>query len=352
MKTSLRFLAVLLSGIIILGCSEKQDSNSSVRENRVTVKGELITSTDMELTRVFTGTLEGERQALIYSKIAEAVEEIVHGEGKDVKANDIIAKLDRSGPTSNYIQSQSVYQNAEKNYNKMKYLYEQGAVSESEFDAAETEYKVAQANFDAAARLVNLKSPISGTVTALNVSEGDYLYQGQPVATVAAIDKLRMKIGASVEEVMNFDVGDKVKIYIGVTKQQYAEGKVITVSESADPVTRTFQVEVEINNKEHMFKPGMFAKAEITTMSFDDIIAVSRQAVVDRGNRHLIFLVKGDSVVSREVELGVGFDGMVQIEEGLMIGDTVVTAGQDYLDDGFKINMTRFVNAEGKEIVL
>ncbi len=344
-------VTVLLLIMIAAGCGGNE--KTATKEDRaISVKGMVAVQSSDELTRKFTGTLEGVKQAVITSKIAEAVEKVNYREGDKISANAVLVSLDKTGPTSNYVQAYSVFKNAEKNFNKMKYLFEEGAVSESQYDGARTEYEVAQANFTAAEKLVDIRTPISGTVTSVNVSVGDYLYPGQKVATVADISRLRMNLGISGSDIKYFKVGADVNVSVGTSENLGGSGRVVTVARSADPVTRTFQVEIEIANESGRLKPGMFAESEITVEKFENIIIIPRDAAVNRDNKDYVYIINGDRVTAREVVLGAEFNGSVEIKQGVHPGDTLVIVGQDYLDDGFLVKLVRFVDAEGKEIEL
>ncbi len=166
---SVKYLTVLCGAILFYACSGSQ-TEGVVNEKVISVKGEYLTTSSQALTREFTGTIEGEQQTVIRSKINEAVEKINAVVGQEVNAENVIISLDKSGPSSNFVQARSVFQNAEKNYNKMKYLYDQGAIAETQFDGARTDYEVSKANYEAARRLVELTTPISGMVTSVDVS--------------------------------------------------------------------------------------------------------------------------------------------------------------------------------------
>ena len=339
--------------IILSGCSgENQEQAAEQAGKAISVKGQEVGASSKKLTKSFTGTLEGEKQTVIRAKISEAVEKIYVSEGGSVKVDDVIVGLEKTGPSSNYIQSRSVYQNAEKNYKKMQFLFEEGAISEAQYDASKTEYEVARANFEAARQMVELRTPVAGTVTSINVSVGDYVSPGEQMAVVAKIDRLRMKLGVNGDDVKFFDIGDSVTVYTEKTGGRSLKGEVLTVASSADPVTRTFQVEIQIDNRDHVFKPGMFARAEIVIEKFEDILVIPRASVLNRNEKDYLFLIRDSSAVLRDIVLGAEFDGFVQVTSGLRPGDTIVVTGQNYLEDGSKIKMVRFVNTAGEEVEL
>ncbi len=175
---------------------------------------------------------------------------------------------------------------------------------------------------------------------------------GQQVATVATVGKLRMKLGVTGDEIDYFDVGDKVKIVTEDSSGAEATGKVIKVARSADPATRSFLVELEIDNSARLLMPGEFARAQIVVETFDDIMAVPRDAILDRNNKDYVFTVNGDRSKLNEVKLGADFIGSAQVLEGLKVGDTIVTVGQEYLEDSTLIKLVKFVNANGEEVEL
>ena len=161
-----------------------------------------------------------------------------------------------------------------------------------------------------------------------------------------------MKLGVTSADVRNFSVGVPVEIFVETMPDVVGHGVVSMVAGSADPETRAFQVELLIDNIAGPFKPGMFARAEITLAEYDDVVTVAHKTMLERSGERYVFVVNGDRAVLRKVIAGVQFGGDTQIVDGLKPGDTVITVGQDYLEDSTKINMVRFVNARGEEIEL
>lgn len=342
----------IVAGLFLAGCSGNKNNNDANLTQAIAVKGVLVVPTSKQLSRTFTGSIEGEKQAVIRAKIAEAVEKINFRVGDIVKTNNVIISLDRTGPTSNFTQAYSVYQNAEKNFSKIKYLFVEGAVSESQFDAAQTEFEVARANYEAALQMVELRSPIDGRVTSVDVYVGQYVAPGQQVATVASTEQVRMKLGVSGNDVAYFKEGQKVTISAEADSVITGDGSILTVARSADPVTRTFQVDVAINNYARRFKPGMFARATIVIDDFANVIVAPRQAILTRDGRNYTFVVSDGAARMREVSLGVDFNGATQVLSGLESGDTLIVVGQNYLQDGSRVNLARFVDESGKERAL
>lgn len=345
MKTNI-ISALLLSGMLILlsSCSSGDVKQDVTTERTVAVKTQVIAPVNRQITKTFTGSLQGEKQAVLYSKISEAVESVNVIEGEQVSTDKILIALDRTGPSSQVQQSQSVFLNSEKNYRKMEFLYKEGAVSESQFDASRTEYEVAKASFEAAEQLINIKSPISGEVTSVDVSEGDFVQLGQKLATVATTGILKVKFGVNAGDVRLFKVGSEVYI-TGEDSAEKASGRVTAIAGSANPVTRTFEVEAEIANPDHAFKPGMFVRINFVVNSLGGITVIPRRAIVTLDGADVVFVVKDGKAVQRQLVIGTAIGDEVMINSGLAFGDTLVTLGQDYLEEGIGVRVTEVVEA-------
>ena len=347
-KKKIFYSAVILSMIAMLlscGSGESNENTDVSIEREIPVKVMIANQSTEELVKTYTGTLEGKKQAVIYSKISEAVDKTFVKEGDKVKPEQVIVSLDNYGASSSYQQTLSLYKNAEKNFNKMAYLYEEGAVSESQYDGAKTEYEVSKASWRAASKLVNIQTPIKGTVTSLLVSKGDFLSAGQEIATIATIDTLRVKFGVNEKDINHVKKGSKVNLVVN-SLNLMATGIVSTIAKSADPFTRSYQVEALLINSERIFTPGMFVRVEIIMDVLENIITVPREVVLNLDGKDMIYTVVNNKAKLNEVILGIDLNGNVIINSGLKPGDTLVTLGQDYLEDDIKVKITSVETGE------
>lgn len=119
-----------------------------------------------------------------------------------------------------------------------------------------------------------------------------------------------------------------------------ANGKVATVASSADPVSRSFQVEAIIDNGEGWFSPGMFVHIDYILEYLPGVIAVPREAILNIDGQETVFTSVSGRAQMRRITLGADLSGDVVVLSGLNAGDTLVTLGQDYLEDGLKLNIT------------
>jgi membrane fusion protein (multidrug efflux system) len=260
-------------------------------------------------------------------------------EGDEVKADAIVISLDRYGPSSNYTQTNAVYLNAKKSYEQLKFLFDEGAVSESRFDAARTQYQVAEAELAAVTRRLDIESPISGRVTSVDVSPGDITQVGQAVVTVASTDRLRVTFVVNADYVKTLKPGAEVLISSDALDAT-ATGTITTVSTSANKDSRSFPVEALMDNSGGLFHPGMYVHVDYIIDRLTGVLVVPREAVLNIDGQTTVFKAVGGRAVMTPVTLGDVLEGDVMVLSGVSASDTLITIGQEYLEDGLILNMT------------
>ena len=221
----------------------------------------------------------------------------------------------------------------------MEYLYKEGAVSEIIFDASRTEYEVSKATYEAAEKLVNVESPISGLVTSLAVRKGDFVQIGQKMATIAKCDNIRVIFNVNSSELNSFSIGSEIEIETDGEKNK-SVGKVVSIASSADPTNRAFEVEAIAANNENIFKPEMFVRISFIKQTLEDVIVIPRKSILTLDNQETVYVVQNGKAFGKSVVLGPETEGMIVVESGLSIGDTLVTLGQDYLKNNSSVNIS------------
>lgn len=329
------FLMIPLMAFSGISCGTKEAENI-IDEKAIAVTVNAADLRDLDIENVYTGSVEGIKQARIFSSIPEAVVDLPVSEGSFVEAGQPIIFLDKRGVYSRYKQTRAVYKDAEDNYEKMKNLFEQGAISEQAYNSAKTAYEVARANYTSAKKQVELTSPIDGILTDLSVNIGDFAPLGISLATIAQTDRMRMTLFVDAGGASTIMPGQAAWINIdmlGENSHQYA-GTVTDVSKSADPVTRLFKIEILINNKGGEIKPGMFARARMTVSGLKSVLSVSREALFSVEGVQKVFLLLDNRAVERTVTVGESTREYIRILSGLSRGDTVIVIGRNLVEDG------------------
>jgi membrane fusion protein, multidrug efflux system len=335
MRRNVLYLLLIVSvAILPLSCGKKSDTATALPT--IPVKTLTVTPGTIEITREFSGGLKGIEQADIYIRLSEAVTALPFKVGDHVQAGQVLIALDRGGASSQYIQAKAMFENAEKNFQKMKYLFDEKAISESAFDEAKAGFEVSKANYQAAKELVDIASPISGTLVELDVKIGDVPIQGVLAARVARTDALRMTFGVPADLVGQFSPGMTGSLRVAGDDSVYS-CTITKVSDAAEPQTRTFGVEVSVPNTSRRLQAGTFAKVAFVVERKDNVLTVPAAALLSNEGVMSLYVVKSDTAHGRTVGVGESNGKDTEIRSGLNSGEEVVVVGQGFLSEGYPV---------------
>jgi RND family efflux transporter MFP subunit len=329
-------IIVPLPILTLISCGSKKQE-TAVAEKPIAVTVAPASTRNIAITKTYTGTLEGFKQAKIYSSIPEAVVELPVSEGRMVDAGQPIILLDKSGPTSHYKQAEATYLDAKDNFEKMGELFKQGAISQQSYNSLKTNLEITRANFAAAKQQVELTSPISGILTDLSVNVGQYAPLGVPLATVAQTDIMRLTIYVDSRSSAFIRKGQNARVTIGGLDDDSLSfvGTVTEVAKSADPDTRQFRVELRIDNRKKLLSPGMYARASITTAELKNVLTVPRESVfLIEGISKLYILSEDNHAREQTISVGESTSDYYQVVSGLTEGVNVIVLGRSQVENG------------------
>lgn len=338
------FILILITAFMNFNCGKKAEDKSEKSLtflDTVAVKVVKAGKGDIRLVKTFTGTLEGEEQANIVSKIAERITAIKVRVGDNVKTGQLLVLLDKTGASSQFYQAQAGYLNAEKELNRMKSLYEAGAISQQMYDGTKTSYDVAKANFESAKNTLELTSPINGVITAINPNIGDLASPGAPIITVASIGRMKVKFDAGEEDVAGFGIGQSSEIYSELKPELIQKGTVSQISKSANIESRSFEIRTVFQNtSDKWFKPGMFCRVNVDLKNKKGVLAIPNSAITVLQNNQIVFVISNGKASLRKVETGITDGKVTEIIFGVQDGEFVATVGLNNLKDGSCVHIS------------
>ena len=334
---SIAMLVVLL--LIIQACGGKPKETNSTDKTKyidtISVEAQQVGLKELALSKTFSGTLEGEDQANIIAKIPERITEIKIRVGDYVKAGSVLIELDKGGASSQFYQAQAAFLNAQKNFERMQNLLKVGAVSQQAFDGVQTQYEVAKANFDAARSTVEITSPLSGIVTALNVNIGDLANPQMPMATIANIGRMKAKFNVGESDVPSFYVGQSAQIFSELNPDVIQTGKIFQLSKSASVQSRTFEIQAMFSNtQDRWFKPGMFCRVSVNMKTKKDAIVIPLPAIIKEKSTDGVYVINNNKAFFKAITTGITDGKFVEVLSGLKTGEKIVTLGMNNLKDG------------------
>lgn len=410
---------VSLSLVILAGCTAAP-ANTKV-EKKIVHFEEVKKETGVETSRL-SGTLQANEETLISFEVGGLVDQLLYVEGQFVEAGDVIAQLGQRDyklqlekanaaiKSSNaslasaqaaleevnngareqeriqaqlaIVRAEEAFNNLKNDYERMKKLFETGAISERDLEGTRLQYITAKANFESAqqayslieegvrpekkkqieaavnqaqAGLFNakvskeqaelalektsLKAPFSGVIVAKMAAKGQLVGPSMPIFKIAEIETLKVLLPVPDYQIENWEIGKEITLGVNGGKKV---GKVTQIFPTTNQRTGTISVEVEVKNEDKKWFPGQVVKAEATIKEKTGIF-VPIEAVISVGtnNNPFVFIIKDNKAVKTEVTVGKLFENKLEITSGLSLGDQVVTQGADRLFDGDVIEVEK-----------
>jgi membrane fusion protein (multidrug efflux system) len=350
--------ALMVGFSILAGCGS--DSSVDEVEFLVPVSVSDVGTADVEDRIVATGTLRASRMVSLevetggILEFAKNSEGRSFGEGDRVKSGDVIARITGedvrlAARTKANLQR---FETARDEYESTEKLYKEGFRSKSELLTAKSTLEEARVDYERslnAEKRSQLSTPIDGVILRLGrdrenqdqpFAGGQFVRQGFEVARIAPTDYLIADVDLVGQDVARVTKDLPVRVRHYAWEGEYFFGKVIRLAPTIDPVTRALRAEVEVQNPDGRLRPGMFIEVAILKEQRIGVPVVPREAVTDRGGKWVVFILKGQRVAMKEVVLGLGDDDIVEIREGLAVGERVVTRGLETLTDQTRVRVT------------
>ena len=287
-------------------------------------------------TMVFSSTVQANIVNNIAPQTAGRIVRINAEIGDFVNAGQVLAEMERA----NLIQAELRLKNAKAELDRVKSLLDEGAISQSDYDQLELNYKVSKSSYDNLRDNTILRSPVTGVVTARNYDKGDMYSMAQPLFTVQQIVPVKILVGISEADYTKVRKGDRITLSVDALPGKTFSGSVRRIYPTVDPMTHTVNIEVQVPNQNRELRPGMYAKVNVNFGSSRNIVVPDAAVVRLQGSgQRNVFVVEDGIAVQKEVSLGRHFDGQYEILSGLEEGEQVVVKGGSALRNGAQVEV-------------
>ncbi len=341
MKTIFRTMLIAGAVVMAAGCgsnTKKAEAQpEAVVETAPTVSVVQVSKREVPQIATYTSTVQPYVKNNIVPQAGGRITKINVEIGDFVKAGQVLAEIDKA----QLQQAQLSLKNQEVELARLKSLYEAGGLSKSDLDAIELQYNVTKTQVENLLENTVLRSPINGVVTARNYDVGDMCSMSAPIFTVEQIIPVKLLVGISESDYSKVKKGDSVEIKADAVPDKTFYGKINRIYPTIDPATRTFTVEVVVQNNYRTLRPGMFVRATVNFGTNNNIVIPDVAVVKQQGSgERFVYVLNQDGTVTyQKVVLGVRMGAEYEVLEGLEDGATIVTGGQIRLKDGIKVTV-------------
>jgi cobalt-zinc-cadmium efflux system membrane fusion protein len=333
-------------------------------EGFVKLSQEQIDAAGIDMAPAISGTLikeiavpgrigiNADRQARIVPKLSGTVARINKQLGEKVAENDVLAVLesrDMADGKADYLAAWRAEELADSTLQREERLWKQKVTAEQDYLNARNAHQLAKIKLDLARqrlhtmglaeaeiealpavtdektfRLYDIRSPISGRVTARNLMRGQFVGTEKEVFTIADLGTVWVDMAIAPGDLGFAKEGQKVLVQSGARR---ASGKVVALSPAIDPDTRSAKAIAEIDNRSGEWKLGDFVSAQLIAGQQAVSLLVPREAIQTVKGAKVVFVSRGGGFKMRPVTTGREVSTNVEIISGLEFAETIATKG-------------------------
>lgn len=324
--------------------TNQEDAQTKV----VNVKTEILAPQDFAATYEVIGHVEAKDDVVLSSEASGRILRYWVEEGYRVKAGQALAKIDDALLLAERDRLIASVNQSKENYERLGRLWnENGIGSEMDFINAKYTFQQAEAalkNVLTQIEKTTLKAPFAGVVDRKLTNMGETVAPGTQMLRLIDDRTIIVAGGVPSRYANVVKKGSPVKISLESHPDTAFTGYIQFVAPSIDPRSRTFRIEVELENPESIIKIDAQARIEIETARFNEVIVVHNEYVTRNENGYQVFLALPDQdgnliAQIRKVNLGARSNNRVVIPEGLEPGEQLITVGSSLVENKSKINV-------------
>lgn len=343
-------IAISLLGLTA-GCGESgHESGGPEARPAVAAETREAAMRPIGLVTEATGSVEPWVRVSPGTKILGRIDQFLVREGDRVRAGQVLVRLEKRDLEAAVAQARAAISMSEANlanaraqYDRMQALHGRGSATAKNLEDATTGFHVAEASLAqaranlAAAEVTlgyaEIRSPVPGWVVSKMAEAGDMAAPGAPLLTLEDLSRVKVVVQVPESEIVGLAERDPARVRIDVLDET-EDAVVDRIVPAGDPASRTYRVQLILDNPEGRIKSGMFARARFERGDREALLVPST-AIIDRGQLRGLFVVDGEGLARlRWVRLGRKLDDGFEVLSGLVPGERYVVAPPAALTDG------------------
>jgi len=284
-----------------------------------------------------TGAVEPLRWAKVASVIRDRIVFLCNCEGKTVKQGDVLARLDDRDVRAQLAELKAREDFSRREMERVTELIGRGAATVQAFERASMDLRQIQGLVSVQMEKINdyvITAPLDGVVLRQDGEVGEVAEQGQILFRVGMPKPLQVTAEVNEEDIPRVAVGQTALLRTDAFPNRQLSGRVREITPIGDPVAKTYRVRIDLPDDTPL-KPGMSVEANIVTREKPNALLVPADAV--QGNS--VFLIQGNVVHKREVEIGIRGTRAVEVLSGLKESNRVASPAGTDLADGRRVRV-------------
>jgi membrane fusion protein (multidrug efflux system) len=367
------FFAVTALVVFRLSSGARTDGRKS---RVITVGTSVPIRSDLDVRLTYTADLIPNQLVNIFSRVDGYIAKIYVDKGDLVKANQLLVEIDHTdylhavnqakanlgSARAKVVQQDAAVRNAKLTLDRMRTLIRDQFVSQQDLDTAQVNYDGAVALEDSLRAQVKqmevalaqsetnlaysyIRAPFAGYVAERNLDPGSYVSgataststMSRGILSLHDVETVRTLIEVVEKDVPLVRIGQRAEIRAEAYPHRVFDGTVTRIVQALNRATRTMTVEVDLPNKDHLLKGGMFARVEVLVDRHTNAIQIPLDAVSRLEEFQYVYIVKDGKAKQVAVELGSRVDNRVEVTRGLTGDEQLIVSGKDLVSDGMTV---------------
>ena len=307
------------------------------------------------------GTAAAVQGVMVSADLPGIVSSIAFESGASVQEGDILVQLDTKQERAQLTAVEATRDLAGLNFDRMRSLVGEGAITRSEYDRAAAEQKETMAKVEEIRAMIErktIRAPFSGVLGLRQVNLGQYLSPGDVVVSLQSLDPIYVNFGIPQQESGKLAVGRDVRASMEAESGAAFTGRVTAINAVVDEATRNIQVQATLPNPKSTLRPGMFVQTEILLGTNNGVVTLPASAISYAPYGDSVFIVtdlkdaQGKTyrgVRQQFVKLGPSRGDQIAVLSGVKSGEEVVTSGAFKLRNGAAISIDNKVQPSNKK---
>jgi RND family efflux transporter MFP subunit len=379
------FFAILALVVFRLSSGAKTDARKA---RTITVATAAPVKQDLDIRLTYTADITPNQVVNLFSRVDGYIAKVYVEKGDLVKANQLLIEIDHTdyqhavrqakanlvAARARVAQQDASVRNTALTLNRMQTLIKDQFVSQQDLDNAQVAHDAAMAALDSLRAQVQqldvalaqaetnlaysyIRAPFPGYVAERNLDLGSYVSGAtggtstisRGILTLHEIQTVRILIEVVEKDVPLIQVNQKAEVRAEAYPDRIFEGTVTRIVQALNRATRTMTIEVDLPNRDHILKGGMFARVEIMVGIHRNAIQIPLDAVSRLEDSQYVYIVREGKAQRVPVEIGARDENRVEITKGLDGSEQVIVSGKDLVHDGVPVQTKPFepVKREG-----
>ena len=291
-----------------------------------------------------TAALVAEEETYLAPSIPGKIREIKVDVDDRVRKGKVLVKMAQS----QLLQTRLQYENLKKDFARMDTLLQYGSVTQQSYDQMKTQLEVTGTTLENLEENTVLKAPYNGIVTGKYYNDGE-IYAGAPntqagkaaIVSLVKMDVLKVFINVSERYLPLVKEGQIATVKTDVYPEEPFKAKVFRIYPTINPATRTFTIELTMNNADYRLRPGMYSAVTLELGDRQALLVPSLAVIKQTGtNNRYIFIHENGICRRKNVQIGERIDDKLElIPDGIKGGEELIYAGQLNLMDGDEVKV-------------